>query len=72
LQGKEEVMDFKESQIWKSEKHGSTITILCVSENRVTFKIETEAFDHTTEWCTEVFEQFITDHGFELVNTLEK
>ena len=65
-------MDFKASQIWKSKKHGSTITILCVSENKVAFKIETEAFDHTTEWYAEVFEQFINDHGFELVNTLEK
>ena len=65
-------MDFKESQIWKSEKHGSTITIYCVDEGRVAFKIESKDFDHTTEWCTEVFEQFINDHGFKLVNTLEK
>ncbi len=71
-------MDFKESQIWKSEKHGSTITILWVEkdslidEDRISFKIESKDFDHTTEWRSSVLEQFIADHGFELVNTLEK
>ena len=65
-------MDFKESQIWKSEKHGSTITILWVENDRISFKIESEDFDHTTEWRAVVLEQFINDHGFKLENTLEK
>ena len=71
-------MDFKENQIWKSEKHGSTITILCVEkdiyidEDRVSFKIESKDFKYTTGWRLSVLEQFITDHGFKLVNTLEK
>ena len=65
-------MDFKASQIWKSEKHEAVITIYEVANGEVSFKIEAEDFEQETKWFVEVLKTFITDHGFELVNTLEK
>ena len=63
-------MGFKAGQIFKSDLHEATVTILEVtstdSGSKVSFKIEVpkDKWESCTEWFVDVFEQFLNDHEF--------
>ena len=65
-------MEFKVGQIFKSEKHGSIITVSKIEDSRpfskVTFKIEVprDKWEACTTWYSDVLAGFIEAHDFSL------
>lgn len=65
-------MEFKAGQIFKSEKHASTITVSKIEDSlpfsKVTFKIEVpqDKWEDCTTWYSDVLAGFIEAHDFSL------